>query len=676
MSSLSGLFNELHENMVALKAVKFGFEARLEQKKEAATSLSSSSVASKEDDSWKTRVQYVQETELELDVMLSERRLEAAVALIEQSQGPLEALKKRVQQSASSSIASTSSTSSSGKRLSSTPDAASASNKRAAAAAGLWGEGGSAQQALEMMERRIAQVALALTTQLTSPAIAVQEARVLVGLLRRMHLEPQARDYFLSARTQHVQAAVKQVKPDSNRPGYIRSLSRQVFGMLCDTCSDYMACFGETGLALATLNVWLLQETHSFGELWIRNVISRGDSVEVLTLCMTEALSHSRMLEIHGFYFERMLRKQLRDAFLNMQDLVCRRIETRVMDKLQKEDWYATPQSHKALLEAFVGSVLSNADNISGLIREGSTPKFSRRATAVHSLMESSRKKVEKEKDTSSLLTPSAVSCIRLIHAFLRDTIPGVSDDLVYDVSMKGFGLVEFYISALAQRLESPMNDQQLLGLAGDVVWIVLVLSKSLDGLIEKRMAPFLQAQVERLWDQLRKKFCERKAFHLLYRSWQLSWNQYADVKGVPNSPSKPTLKLFEWLKMFRNRLVQQVSTIEGGVAQVEPVAVLLLEYLVDFIYNAEEALWSHLGSLPREAIVQLALDFRWIQEASTLLKCTSQRAQKGLESSFQRALLEYCAHKGLKDPSSVLPKPDWFKETLAPHLESLLAAP
>jgi hypothetical protein len=89
LSQLSGLMAELQSSLVAMKNnVVFGFENRKETRSQDSRSETKESSDG--------RVQFLAEAELELDVLLSERRLEAAVALLEQAQGPLEALRKRL----------------------------------------------------------------------------------------------------------------------------------------------------------------------------------------------------------------------------------------------------------------------------------------------------------------------------------------------------------------------------------------------------------------------------------------------------------------------------------------------------------------------------------------------------------------------------------------------------
>jgi hypothetical protein len=163
----------------------FGFAARKEERSlESRVEAKASEQSGDGGGASVARVQFLAESELELDVLLSERRLEgfvfyfyfyfcciigfvifktncvffhllitkknklAAVALLEQAQGPLEALRRRL-----------------------LSERESANNKNA-------------HLTLSRIESRISQVAAALTVQLTSPAISVTEARVVVGLLK------------------------------------------------------------------------------------------------------------------------------------------------------------------------------------------------------------------------------------------------------------------------------------------------------------------------------------------------------------------------------------------------------------------------------------------------------------------------------------------------------------
>ncbi len=604
LSGLRGLMSELLSSLTAMKSsAVFGFEARKENSRE--TGASGNGDNKEEEASWNARVQYVAEAELELDVLLSERRLEAAVALLEQAQGPLEVLRKRLLSERDTMR--------------------------------------SEHLTLSRIESRITQVAEALTVQLTSPAISVTEARVVVGLLKRMHLESRAKEVFLAGRSQHVLSGIKQLKPDSNRPHFIRTLARLVFFALRDACSDYTQCFGESANSLSALSVWCMKETHSFGLLWIRFVVLRGVAASgggggELSQCLGEALSCVRVLEPFGLFFDKLLRKQLLAAVVEKYEKMARKhVEKRIADRLQKEDFYATPQLHRSLFES------AGSENA-------------------------------KKGDPVSLLTPSAVACIRSVYAFVRDAVADLPDELLQPVAHIGFSMVENYLGHLSQRLDTPLNDQQLLGLIGNAVALINLLGAEADRLLVPKTSPIFVSQLSQLFDQFCHRLCERKASFLLNRSWQFSWHLYVDVRSMPSASSRQALKLFEWIKLFRARLMQQIASI---VATSDAVADLilarLLASLVDQIRDdSQESFWSHAGELSREGVVQLTLDLRWIQEAATVLKLASAKMGRSIEESAQRVLLEYCNAKGVRNPKEVLPGQSYIKNIIAQQLEAL----
>jgi hypothetical protein len=604
LSGLRGLMSELLSSLVALKTTAaFGFESRKESTREAATSAKTES--KEEEASRKARVQYVAEAELELDVLLSERRLEAAVALLEQAQGPLEVLRKRLLAERDTMP--------------------------------------SEHLTLSRMECRITQVAEALTLQLTSPAISVTEARVVVGLLKRMHLEPKAKEVFLSGRSQHIVSGIKQLKPDANRPHFVRVLARLVFFALREACNDYTQCFGESANSLSTLSVWCMKETQAFGLLWIRFVVARGvttagsGSTE-LSQCLAEALSCVRVLEPFGLFFDKLLRKQLLAAVVQKYErLAQKHIEMRVADRLQKEDFYATPQLHRGLFEVTSGDQVKKGDAV-------------------------------------SLLTPSAVACIRAVYVFVRDAVTDLPQELLRPVAQISLRMAEGYVGHLSARLDAPLNDQQLLGLIGNAVALVNLLGVEVDRLLAPKTTVLFVTQLSQLFDQFCQKLCERKASFLLNRSWQFSYLLYADVRAMPSASSRQALKLLEWVKLFRARLMQQISSsVATSDAITDLILTRLLASLVDQIRDdSDETFWSRAGELSREAVVQFALDLRWIQEASAALKLTNAKMGRAIEASVQCALLEFCNSKGVRNPKEVLPPPTFFKDIIAQQLQAL----
>lgn len=299
-------------------------------------------------------------------------------------------------------------------------------------------------------------------------------------------------------------------------------------------------------------------------------------------------------------------------------------------------------------------------------------------SSAPQSIMTPSNESDENLRKSSTntvLLTQSGTACIRLVFSFVNEALGDLPPELVRSVSQIGCSCLEAYFGALMARLDaSPLNDQQLLGLIGNAVCIVSLLGFNLDKISAVGSSgPVFTPLLDLMWSQLIGRVSDRKAHQLLFRQWNVSTALYADQQGLPTGPTRQAFKLFEWLPLFRARLLQQVPFISGASEHfIDPLMKSLVGAVVDGIRDCEEALWSQAGALPREAVVLLALDLRWIREAASQFGWLDSKLSKTLEACIQRALLEHCAAKGLKDPSMILPKPDWFRDTLAPYLKQL----
>ena len=273
------------------------------------------------------------------------------------------------------------------------------------------------------------------------------------------------------------------------------------------------------------------------------------------------------------------------------------------------------------------------------------------------------------------LLTPSAVSCINNVHSFVSEAVSFLPGDLINSITKIGFNLLETYFNCLNHRLETPLNDAQLLGILGNAVTIVSVLGKELDAILVSKNAP---PKFENLLGQLFSEFCvklaEKKAHFLLFRSWQFSYLQYHDIRSKPASSSRQALKLFEWIIVFKKRLVEQIASVAGNAEAIsDSILVQLLASIVDLIRESDEAFWNQMSGFSRESVIQFCLDLRWMQEASTALGLSTPKLLRDLESCIQRVILEFCSRTGERNPKKVLPKQSFFSEILDSQLAKLL---
>lgn len=551
--------------MHAAKSTAFHFDKQLQQKQKAAQ-------LGKEDAKRDARsTVHVTDMELELDVLLSERRLEAAVALIEQQQH----------------------------------------NSRNTAPAHL-----------------VEQVVSALTIQLSSTAVSLDETRQVVDLLRRLQMEKHARQIFLQARQSHLEASIR--RAEGNPSQWLRAMTQRTFDCIKSSVLDFGACFDSVE-GSATLVTWTMAEIVRYGERWGR-ILRGGGSISKIAgieCAMGEAFLCEGECKLP---LQSWVRGALRCELGKSTTASVQKALSSM--KGIRDDCYSSPVLVSSLLAADHGSAPFGDQEA---------------ATTVPS-----KERVQ--------LTAWAVHAAKHAHRLAIEHVREFEEDAVGPVLQV---LGAYYQLAMEKSRDAHLNDQQILGLFGNCFHLHAFLAPSLERIIGgQRIRQYTQAQMMSFVHFI----CIVKANAVVHRSWQLSHALYQDIAQTPTAPTRQALKLFEWVSTFQLRLSAQTSPSFA----VQVVLPLMLEHVADTIHDCEETLWKHVAGLPLSGALQLVLDVRWIQEGISLLRLSTPKAVLRLEAMSQRCVLEYCAANSIKNPSTVFPPSDWFRTTLKPHLESL----
>jgi hypothetical protein len=221
-----------------------------------------------------------------------------------------------------------------------------------------------------------------------------------------------------------------------------------------------------------------------------------------------------------------------------------------------------------------------------------------------------------------------------------------------------------YYEMALDKLKDTPLNDQQMLGLNANCFHLERIVAPALDSLLGGcRTQEYAKAETHVFTESM----CVIKSDIVVRRTWQLSYALYNNT-ALPTEPTAQALELFKWLRQFRLRLANQTSADHAKM-----VLSLLLSHIVEAVRSTDDSLlWKHIASMSNAAAVQLALDLRWLQEAGQALQWSSTRLSRAIEALQQRVLLEYCASNSIKNPSSAFPPADWFLKCLHPWLEEV----
>ncbi|RIB16109.1 Cullin repeat-like-containing domain protein [Gigaspora rosea] len=150
------------------------------------------------------------------------------------------------------------------------------------------------------MEDRVVRLSYAISRDLTNPNVKKTQVQKCVKWLLRLGYGEQAREQFLSARTNNIRIRTKQLKFEGDIPQYINELSLVHFTLIKNTCDWYSAAFKDIKMASGLVK-WAKEEVEHYASMFQRQVYSphnRDD--KIVRKCLKYARDHCLMLREVG----------------------------------------------------------------------------------------------------------------------------------------------------------------------------------------------------------------------------------------------------------------------------------------------------------------------------------------------------------------------------------------
>ncbi|CAG8535656.1 26125_t:CDS:10 [Dentiscutata erythropus] len=123
------------------------------------------------------------------------------------------------------------------------------------------------------MEDRVVRLSYAISRDLTNPNVKKTQVQKCVKWLSRLGYGEQARELFLSARTNNIRIRTKQLKFEGDIPQYINELSLVYFTLIKNTCDWYSAAFKDIKMASGLVK-WAKEEVEHYASMFQRQVYS------------------------------------------------------------------------------------------------------------------------------------------------------------------------------------------------------------------------------------------------------------------------------------------------------------------------------------------------------------------------------------------------------------------
>lgn len=179
------------------------------------------------------------------------------------------------------------------------------------------------------------------------PSTRGAELRAAISALKKLGDGPRAHSLLLKAHFQRYQYNMQSLRPSSTSYGgaYTAALSQLVFSAIAQASSDSLAIFGEELAYSSELVMWATKQTEAFALLVKRHALASSAAAGGLRAaaeCVQIALGHCSLLEGRGLALRPVLLKLFRPSVEQALEANLKRIEESTAALAAADDWVLT----------------------------------------------------------------------------------------------------------------------------------------------------------------------------------------------------------------------------------------------------------------------------------------------------------------------------------------------
>lgn len=179
------------------------------------------------------------------------------------------------------------------------------------------------------------------------PSTRGSELRAAISALKKLGDGPRAHNLLLNAHYQRYQYNMQSLRPSNTSYGgaYTAALSQLVFSAIAQAASDSLGIFGKEPAYTSELVMWATKQTESFSFLVKRHALASSAAAGGLRAaaeCVQIALGHCSLLEARGLALCPVLLKLFRSSVEQALDANLKRIEESTAALAAADDWILT----------------------------------------------------------------------------------------------------------------------------------------------------------------------------------------------------------------------------------------------------------------------------------------------------------------------------------------------
>ncbi|XP_048136897.1 exocyst complex component EXO84A [Rhodamnia argentea] len=516
---------------------------------------------------------------------------------------------------------------------------------------------------------------LAETT--SQPSTQGVELRSTILALKKLGDGHRAHTLLLNSHQQKMECKMQSLR-SSNAPyggAYTAALSQLVFSTIAQAASDALAVFGEEPAFVSELVTWAVKETEALALLLKRHVLASSAAAGGLRAaaeCVKICLGHCSVLEARGLALSPVLLRLFKPCVEQALSANLRRIEQSSAAIAAADDW--------SLAYSPLG----------GRPMRVSSSTFLCSAAAVHPKLSSSANKLntmvqEFVEDVSPLESlqlegPTLEGLLQVFNSYVNLLINALPGSAEHEENLENSG------SRIVKMAET--ESQQIALLANASLLVDELLPRAAMKLLSlhsmnkpedlARRTPDKQnrhpeqrdwkRRLQRSVDRLRDSFCRQCALDLIFSEdgdIRLNAHMYIMMDDLMEEPEWFPSPIYQELFAKLTRVASFTTDMLVGRERFATILLMRLTETVILWLSDDRSFWEEIEEGPKTlgayALRQLYLDMEFVILFASQGRYLSRNLHQVIKNIIERAI-DIVTSTGL-DPYSVLPEEEWFAD-------------
>ncbi|GMN48116.1 hypothetical protein TIFTF001_017293 [Ficus carica] len=522
------------------------------------------------------------------------------------------------------------------------------------------------------------------------PSTRGNELRAAISALKKLGDGPRAHSLLLNAHLQRYQYNMQSLRPSSTSYGgaYTAALSQLVFSAIAQAASDSLVIFGKEPAYTSELVMWATKQTEAFALLVKRHALASSAAAGGLRAaaeCVQIALGHCALLEARGLALCPVLLKLFRPSVEQALDANLKRIEESTAALAAADDWIlvypstATRQSSR-LSSTSVGNTAAFQHKLTS-----SAHRFN---LMVQDFFE----------DVGPLLSmqlggQTLEGLFQVFNSYVNMLIKALPGSMEEEANFEGSGnkivsMAETEAQQIALLANASLLADELLPRAA------MKLSPLNQGAYNddsRRRIPDRQNRhpEQREWkrrlvgsvDRLKDTFCRQHALDLIFTEEgdsHLTADMYINMDGNADEIEWFPSLIFQELFIKLNRMAILAADMFVGRERFATLLLMRLTETVILWLSDDQSFWDDIEDGPRPlgplGLQQFYLDMKFVISFASQGRYLSRILHRVVNEIISKAIAAF-ASTGM-DPNNVLPEDDWFNDICQEAIERLSGKP